>query len=160
MKKIPLTQNKTAVVDDESFDLLSKHKWCFNDKNGKGHGYAQRSQHIKLGFKKYTSKTIYMHRSILDTDLEVDHINGDTLDNRKENLRAANRTQQTRNTSSRKGSTSSFVGVHFHKLTGKWRSQIKIDGKIRSLGLFASQEEANNARIKFIEENALERFRR
>ena len=101
-----------------------------------------------------------MHREILKTDQEVDHINGNTLDNRKENLRPANRRQQSQNTRSRKNSTSIYVGVHLHRLTGKWRSQIKVDGKIKSLGLFNSPEEARDARNKFIEENALKWHRR
>ena len=159
-KTILLTKGKVSIVDDDDYEWLSEYKWCFNLKNLNGHGYAQRGQHIKVGFKKYKNKTVYMHREILKTDQEVDHINGNTLDNRKENLRPANRRQQSQNTRSRKNSTSIYVGVHLHRLTGKWRSQIKVDGKIKSLGLFNSPEEARDARNKFIEENALKWHRR
>jgi len=159
-KTIKLTQGLEAIVDEDDYERLSKYNWCFNSKNSSGHGYAQRGAHVRLGFKKYKSETLYMHREILNTDQEVDHINGNTLDNRKENLRVADRTQQSQNTSSRKNSTSKYVGVHIHKLTGKWRAQIKVDNKVKSLGLFSSQEEAFNARVKYIEENHLERFRR
>lgn len=159
-KEIGLSQGKVTLVDEEDFDALNEYSWCFNVKDGKEHGYAQRSQHIKVSYKKYRTKVIYMHREILKTDQEVDHINGDTLDNRKENLRPSNRIMQARNSASRENSTSKFVGVHLHKLTGKWRSQIKINGKIKSLGLFSSPEDARDAREKFINENNLEWFRR
>ena len=159
MCKIPLSQGKEAIVDEDDYCRLSVHKWSFNLKT-RGMGYAQRSQHIKLGFKKYKTKTIYMHREILLTDKEVDHINGNTLDNRKENLRVADRTQQSQNTASRKNSSSKYVGIHTHKLTGKWRAQIKVNGKVKSLGLFSSEESAHLARIKFLEINNLDRFRR
>ena len=101
-----------------------------------------------------------MHREVLDTKLEVDHINGNTLDNRKQNLRSANRQQQTQNSGSRKNSSSKYVGVHIHKMTGKWRSQIRTKDKRIDLGLFHTQEEARDARISFLEKNNLERFRR
>jgi hypothetical protein len=129
-------------------------------KKKKNFGYAQRSKYVKIGFKKYKTITLYMHREILNTDLEVDHINGNKLDNRKENLRPANRVQQTQNKTSHIGSSSKYAGVHIHKLTGKWRAQIKIGDKVKSLGLFGTQEDAYKARIKFIEENSLDRFRR
>ena len=149
-----------ALVDENCYDDLSKYKWCFNSKNDNGHGYAQRSQHVKLGFKQYTNKTVYMHREILDTDQEVDHINGNTLDNRKENLRIANRTQQLQNKASHRNSSSKYVGVHIHRLTGKWRSQIMVEGKRIDLGLFSSPKEASNARTQYLETNKLNRFRR
>ena len=159
MKIIHLTQGKEALVDDDDYARLSAYKWQFNTKNKNGHGYAQRSQHVKLGYKKYTNKTVYMHREILVTDLEVDHINGNTLDNRKQNLRPVNRILQTRNTSSRRNSTSKYVGVHLHRLTGKWRSQIKISGKRVDLGLFNTEEAAFLARKKYIEDNNLKGFK-
>ncbi len=101
-----------------------------------------------------------MHREILKTDQEIDHINGNTLDNRKENLRPSNRLMQTRNRASSIGSSSKYIGIHLHKLTGKWRAQIKINGKVKSLGLFFTQEDAFLVRKKFIEDNNLEWFRR
>lgn len=160
MKVIPLTQGKEALVDDEDYDRLAAYKWHFNKKNKRGNGYAQRSKHVKLGVNSYSTKTIYLHGEILRTDEEVDHINGNTLDCRKSNLRPANRTQQMQNTRSRSGSSSGYVGVHIHKLTGKWRAQIRIGGKTKSLGLFQSEELAYQARMSYITLNGLDRFRR
>lgn len=160
MKTIPLTQGKEAMVDDEDYDRLAAHKWHFNKKNKRGYGCAQRSKYIKLGVNSYKSQTVYLHREVLNTNEEVDHIDGNTLDCRKHNLRPANRIQQTQNTSSRVGSSSKYVGVHMHKLTGKWRAQIQVDGKVKSLGLFSTEELAHSARTRYIESNGLDRFRR
>jgi hypothetical protein len=67
MKLIELSQGKHAMVDDDDYERLSAYSWCFNLKK-LGHGYAQRNKHVKLGYKRYTTKTIYMHSFILDTD--------------------------------------------------------------------------------------------
>lgn len=162
MKKIKLTQGRFALVDDEDFIWLSKYKWCFNVKSrklGKDFGYAQRTQHIYFKFKKRKSKTIYMHREILKTKKEIDHINSNTLDNRKQNLRPADRTLQSRNSSSRRNSTSKYVGVHKHKATGKWCVQIKINYRAKYLGLFSNEEDAKLARKRYIIDNNLKGFK-
>lgn len=158
-KTIKLTKGKVAIVDEDDYKRLSVFKWHFGQKNKNGFGYAQRRTRVSESNDRKT-RIISMHQEILKTDLEVDHKNSNTLDNRKENLRPATRSQQMQNTSSRKNSSSKYVGVHIHKLTGKWRSQIRIEGKVKSIGLFRTQEEARIARSKFIEVNNLERFKR
>ena len=159
--EIKLSQNKIALIDKEDFIRVSQFTWFFSKKNKTGLGYAQRSQHIKLGFKSYKTKTIYLHHFILGiTTGEVDHKNGDPLDCRKDNLRVGTHQMNLCNRASRIGSTSKYVGVHFHKLTGKWRVQIKVEGKKKSLGLFVNPEEAKAARDDFIMKNNLEWYRR
>ena len=149
MKTILLTQGKVAIISDEDFESLSKFS-C---------GYAQISEHVNLGVDKYKSKTIYIYTQIMGlADEEVNHINGNTLDNRRENLRLVNHMINIRNRKSVPGSTSEFVGVHLHKLTNKWHAQIKVNGKRKSLELFNTPEEARTARVKFIESQNLEGF--
>lgn len=80
MKTIPLTQDKFAIVDDEDFDRLNEYKW-YAGKRKNGNYYAQRS--IKVND---TYRSILMHSEIMKTDKKVDWKNGNTLDNRKENL--------------------------------------------------------------------------
>ena len=92
-----------------------------------------------------------MHREILNTSNHVDHINHDKLDNRSQNLRAATRSLNMRNRKSGNvGSTSKYQGVHRHNPSGKWAAQIRVDGKVVSLGLHSTQEEARDARIDYI----------
>lgn len=162
MKRLALNHGKMAILDDEDYEVLWPFKWHFNVKGKYSKGYVQRSQHVKVAKHKYKTLVIYLHVVIMKPSkgFVVDHINGDTLDNRKENLRIVPQSVNMRNRKSVPGSTSKFVGVHKHKLTGKWRSQIRIDGKTKSLGLYETQSQAKEARDAYIVDNALEGFRR
>lgn len=76
----------------------------------------------------------------------VDHINGNRADNRIENLRDANQSENMKNVKPRSGSTSKYLGVGWHKATRKWAAQIRSrDGKNVHLGLFQSETEAAKA---------------
>jgi hypothetical protein len=88
-----------------------------------------------------------LHRIIMDcpANMTVDHINGNTMDNRRSNLRLATQSQNQMNRGSCRGSSSRYKGVSHHKLTDKFTAQIRVDGKKRHLGLFVSEEEAARA---------------
>jgi len=73
---------------------------------------------------------------------QIDHVNGAKDDNRLINLREATTAQNMRNVGKQSHNTSGFKGVSWHKLRNKWRSDIKINGKQLSLGLFNTPEEA------------------
>ena len=110
MREIQLTKGKVTIVDDEDFERVNKFKWfIFN-------GYVVHS--IKSD-DKWTSQS--MHRLILNAPegKQVDHINSDRLDNRKENLRICNRSENQWNRSKQKNGTSGFKGVSFHKAAKK-----------------------------------------
>lgn len=88
MKEIQLSRGKYAIVDDEDYEELSRYSWYINENMDHSKQYAMRSRLAKeknnIPFTK-----IYMHRSILnikDKKVTVKHKNGNTLDNRKENL--------------------------------------------------------------------------
>lgn len=133
MKKIPLTQGFFAIVDDEDFEWISQHKWfAFM---GKGRPYAGRGR----------GPMIRMHRAIVNppAGMVVDHINGDTLDNRRENLRACSAAQNTRNAKVYSTSTSGLKGAVRHN--GKWRGKVTFGGKSYHLGTFETAEEAHEA---------------
>ena len=141
MKKIKLTQNKHVFVDDIDFDNLSKYKWYFH------FGYAMRTDNKN-------KKTLLMHRIIMNTPIyyQVDHINGNTLDNRRDNLRNCLLEQNKMNIGISKRNTSGFKGVHWYKKNKKWGCRIG-GGKTREfLGLFKSKIKAmfayNQAAIK------------
>lgn len=87
MRFIPLTQGKLTIVDDEDYDFLNQWKWSWL-KNNWG-GYAVRGTRCR---KEHRQNMIYMHRFIINTTkgMEVDHVNGNKLDNRKSNLNKKN----------------------------------------------------------------------
>jgi hypothetical protein len=129
MKTIKLTQGKVALVDDSDFEALSKFKWCA--RRGKLTWYAGRCRSIK-GRKT----VVYMHRQIMGFPAgEVDHRDGDGLHNWRENLRSANRSQQTAN-SRRAVNSSGFRGV---RLRGnRFYAQICFGKKSIHLGAWAT----------------------
>jgi len=135
MKKIKLTQNKYALVDDNLFDCLSRWKWCF------AHGYAARRDGLKI---------VYMHRIINSTsdNLETDHINMNKLDNRRENLRTADRVLNGRNRGVNKNNTSGHRGISWKKRDKRWAVNIKVKYKYINLGCFKNLWEAIGARKK------------
>lgn len=139
-KEIQLTLGLTALVDDEDYKRLSD-------------GYKWQARYNSDGIKVYASrtrdkKTEIMHRIILkitDRSLHVDHINGDGLDNRKENLRICDRAKNGQNRIKHKMGTSNFKGVSWHKRSEKWQSRITIDKKTKNLGSFDSEIDAATA---------------
>jgi hypothetical protein len=146
MKTIKLTLGKVAIVDNDDFDKLNQWKWnCVN-------GYAARLVSRKLGKRVM----IYMHREILGTPdgMECDHINSNRLDNRKQNLRICNRSQNQANRSKSSNNTSGYKGVNWHKVNQKWRAKIKINGRSKYLGCFTDIEDA----AKAYEKAAIEYF--
>lgn len=92
-----------TIVDDEEFHRLNSHIWC---RDG---GYSVRWGELPGG----RSAKIYMHRDVMNfpKGFDVDHINGDKLDNRKENLRAVTKQQNQFNRGAVKGSISQYKGV-------------------------------------------------
>lgn len=88
-----------------------------------------------------------MHRLIMNAQKgeQVDHINHDTLDNRKSELRFCSYAQNQYNQGRRSNNTSGCKGVSLHKPSGKWQAQIALNGKTIHLGLFATKEEAYTA---------------
>lgn len=142
MKLIPLTQGQHAIVDDEDYERVVQWRWCYQ------RGYVVRSRRTH---EDWPRRSISLHRYILGDPegLQIDHINGDRLDNRRANLRIATSTQNKCNSPkyTRHGQqcTSQYKGVNWNKNAGKWHSRITINGHIRYLGSFDSEIEAAEA---------------
>ncbi len=85
-----------------------------------------------------------MHRLITDCPdgLYVDHIDGNPMNNTRENLRICTQAENAANSKARKGTFSKYKGVHFSKQSGKYRTRIMIDGEITELGSYKTPEEA------------------
>lgn len=139
MKKICLQAGQFTLVDDEDFEYLNQWKWHI------ANGYVKRTQYLK-GDKKELRKrtTIQMHRVIMNTPIgmETDHRDGNKLNNQKNNLRFATRSQNMMNIGLRKDNVSGIKGVSWNKRDKKWQPQICINQKIISLGYCNSKEEA------------------
>ena len=72
----------------------------------------------------------------------VDHIDGNKQNNMVTNLRFCTNAENLRNRGSYRGSSSKYVGVHWHTASGKWQAKITINGKNKHLGLFTDEQEA------------------
>lgn len=87
-----------------------------------------------------------MHNGPIPTGLEIDHINHIKDDNRIENLRLVDRSENMRNTKMMKHNTSGVPGVTFHKAKGKWQAQIQYLKKNIYIGIYSSFDDAVTAR--------------
>lgn len=144
MKELRLTQGKVALVDDADFEILvSNGKWQAIEKKP-GQFYASKSIFVT----KHRKHHIAMHRFLLgvtDKSIQVDHINGDGLDNRRENLRLCTQTQNNANNRIGIRNKSGFKGVSWFKPVSKWRATIVFNKKQTSLGYFTDPKEAAKA---------------
>jgi hypothetical protein len=142
MKLIPLSQGLFAKVSDEDFEYLSKFKW--SAKRDRGDFRAMRKTSLAEGYR-----SIYMHRVILGLDSSDkrvgDHINHDTLDNTRENLRIADLSQSAMNRRIQSRKTCKYKGVFTTRRNDRWVAIIAVKGKNIHLGTFGSQEEAHEA---------------
>lgn len=145
--EIPLTQGYVTVVDDADSDL-NHLKWSVAV--DKRHGYITVHRSV-CPLEKGKPKTEILARVIgerivgrvLVKGEEIDHINGNTLDNRRGNLRIATHAQNIRNSTKPVTNTSGYKGVT--KSRGRWKAQYEINGKHVNLGHFETAEEAHQA---------------
>lgn len=133
MKKIPLTKGFFALVDDDDFEMLNQHRWCY------AHGRAVRGIH--LGGKKTT--TIFMHRVLCETGprLQVQHKDGNYLNNQRSNLAAV-----SGGTLRRKDTTKNRTGFRgVHKMYNRYMAKISVGGVTIYLGTYETALDAARA---------------
>lgn len=142
MTEIKLSRGLIALVDEEDFSDLSNYKWYalkINDNN-----YAARNIRKENG--KQT--LILMHRQVMnlfDKLLQVDHKDHNGLNNHKNNLRVCPCALNNKNSVSRKGSASKFLGVTKRKRNKKWEAAIFVNSKGIYLGTFEFEIDAAKA---------------
>lgn len=139
--EVPLTKGYVALVDDEDAErVIAAGPWFVMEQC---RGELARRYAIRRSGKR----TVYMHRLIMDAPagMEVDHVNGDGLDNRRENLRLCTRAENRRNQRKAAGLSSRFKGVDWHKGRHRWRAQIEQDRRARYLGHFNDEADAARA---------------
>ena len=135
MKLIQLTQGQFAMVDDDVYDDLNKYKWYANSSNK----YFRAIRNIRIN-GKYT--TVKLHRVIMSAQKGdiIDHIDGDTLNNQRSNLRFCTNSQNQHNSKINSNSTTGYKGTTPH---GKgYKAQIQHNGKPVYLGSRSTPEEA------------------
>lgn len=146
MKLIPLTQGLHAMVDDEDFDELNRWRWCAS-RIGKTR-YARRSLRLEGPRDPVKRDHPYASHSMhtqLTGFAEVDHIDGNGLNNQRANLRPATGPENNRNQGLRRDNTSGRKGVYRNSAEGLWRAQIKAANRRLSLGRFDDLDEAARA---------------
>lgn len=146
--EVALTRGKTTLVDAKDLRRVREYSWCAHatsnrslyattNKPGGKHGEIYRLHHVLLGSQKRGLPTV------------VDHINLNSLDNRRRNLRVVGDKENTRNCRKTVGTTmkisSRFKGVHWDTRRGNWKAQIGVDWKNKYLGTFRSEFQAAKA---------------
>lgn len=141
-KHIWLSQGKSAIVDEDDYDFLMQWKWYLSNR-----GYATRDVVHKWRNPRIVQK-IAMHKVIMKSDDRqwIDHINRNSLDNRKSNLRFCTQAQNVMNVGIYKNKKSSkFKGVFRRGEGGTYRAIIGFKRKIINLGTFENEIDAAKA---------------
>lgn len=132
--RIETTSGKEILVDEDDLDVLMRHSWSVSNT-----GYAQ---------AKIAGHVRHMHRFLLgiaDTNIQVDHINGDKLDNRRCNLRTCTKAENMQNRGLHKNNKSGHAGVEIRKCG--FCAKIKVNNKCIWLGTYKTFEEAVKVRV-------------
>lgn len=143
MKEIPLRNRKGEViahtiVDDADFGWLNQWIWSLHS-NGRVY------RHVSKGGR---STMPLIHRVIVGAtspSIEVDHINGNPLDNRRENLRLCTRKENARNRRKSRNCSSRFKGVSWNQRSQKWHAYIYVGDRQRNLGKYDDENQAAQA---------------
>jgi hypothetical protein len=137
MKTLPLTKGLHALVDDGDFDFLNQWKWT-------AYGRFPKCYAARRVERKGIDRLVFMHREIADAKEgeDIDHIDTDSLNNQRYNLRRCTQSQNNANQPMSKSNTSGFKGVSLNKRDGKWWASIRVNRRLIHLGRFPSPKDA------------------
>jgi hypothetical protein len=136
-------RKRLVMVDDEDFNYLDALNWQVDNQNVV-------STHTKINGERL------IHRIILKPPkgVEIDHIDGNRLNNQKSNLRFATSSQNKINRGARKDNKSGYKGVSWHKQRKCWTVRLTINGKYKHLGLYKDIKKA----AQVYNQNALKHY--
>ena len=136
---VPLTQGMWAVVDAEDAEIAGRRPWT--SVAGYRTWYAG-----AMDLRDGVRVALRLHREVMGLPVgdhrQVDHVNGNGLDNRRRNLRVATAGQNLANKASREGSLSKYKGVSPNRGRSKWVARITVDGRTTFLGTFDDETTA------------------
>jgi len=140
-KEIILTQGKVAIVDNEDYDYLNQFKWYASNKNGKF--YVQK----KITVSKNKTTCISMHRFIMKPNkgMVIDHLDGNPLNNKKNNLRICTHAENMRNSKIRINNKSGYKGVSYQENSNNYRASIRFNNIKINIGDFIDPIDAARA---------------
>lgn len=154
---IPLTQGYEAVIDAADVPLVEGFNWCASVRR-EANGEIWNVYAVRKDGPRNARRTVYLHRHITGApdDMDVDHRDGNGLNNRRRgksgNLRTATRSQNRQNSRIPADNTSGFKGVTWSAWARKWVANIQVARKRRHLGYFATREAAAAAYAKASDE--------
>lgn len=133
MKIIKLTRGKETWIDDCDYERISRHQW-----------HAQKDYNTWYAKTYIEGKIVLLHRFILNPpdNVEIDHRDGNALDNRRFNIRECSHSENMHNQRPQVNKSSRYKGVSWDKSRSKWYAQIRINSKQKSLGHFSDENEA------------------
>lgn len=137
---VRLTQGRVGVCDPEDWDALRQRRWFAKKSRHKFYWYGKERDPTK----RAGNKNIFAHVivAVPEPGQVVDHINGDSLDNRRKNVRGCSNRENCINSGARRNSKTGYRGVMKVKDCNRWRARLRVRGTEYDLGLFDSPEKA------------------
>lgn len=137
--EIAIAPGMIMLLDDEDLPLWTQYDWKLMSPHKDGQRYIYCQQ-----WRDKRNHSFYLHRLILDAPpgMEVDHINGNALDNRRANLRLVTRLQNAQNLQLRSDSTTGVRGVSWAKRLRRFHAYVNVNGRRINLGYHKTLEEA------------------
>ncbi len=146
MRTIPLTKGQVALVDEGDYESLIQYKWYAKWDKDTESFYVFCNMRDAHG-KRYLQSLHRQLFGLLPGDLrQLDHLNHDTLDNRRDNLVLGTAQTNQRNTRIRSDNSSGYKGVTWDSQRGLWRAFISIEKTQVKLGRYITLAEAVIAR--------------